>query len=423
MLKPFRVSFVTLATIVTIAAGMDGIVTDTAVAAPRNLVANPAMEQIHSGFPACFEQGGYGIGSATYRRVASGHRDSTAAELAVGELHSGDRKLITRQDAGRCAPEVIAGHQYRASLLYRATAPVRLALYYRSIRGRWLFWMKSPYASASSAWKGLSLLTPPIPAGASRLSFGVSLANPGTVITDDYALVDTAKKRVLFSKNFSGSDGLITNEYAYWNRGRPDTVPSRDWEMTSGSLWRQNSSAYTGRPDAAVPDAQSIRGNNSAIFRLTTKRSDFNNVAVRMQLKNDGLIATERTPAVDWDGVHVFLRYKREDWLYYASVNRRDNTVAVKKKVPGGPSNGGTYFTLATGKFNVRYGVWQNVSAQIRTDRTGSVLLSLWVDGSRLIQAKDDGSIGGPPITGPGAVGIRGDNATFCFDDFVVSSI
>lgn len=38
-----------------------------------------------------------------------------------------------------------------------------------------------------------------------------------------------------------------------------------------------------------------------------------------------------------------------QDHLFYASVNRCDQTVAIKKKMPGGSSNGGTYFTLASG--------------------------------------------------------------------------
>jgi hypothetical protein len=40
------------------------------------------------------------------------------------------------------------------------------------------------------------------------------------------------------------------------------------------------------------------------------------------------------------------LRYQSETSLYYASINRRDGTSVIKKKVTGGPDNGGTYYDL-----------------------------------------------------------------------------
>jgi hypothetical protein len=225
---------------------------------------------------------------------------------------------------------------------------------------------------------------------------------------------------------FSGPDGLVTNEYAHWNPSHTDIVTGPDWEMTSGSLFVRSGSGWTGVPDDVSPNATSSNGNDSAVFRLNTKRYDFGDVAVSFRLDNQGLVTTTRTPAQAYDGVHVWLRYQSQYQLYAVTVNRRDGTLAIKKKTPGGPdpANGGTYYDLVKPvPYIVPYGVWKQVQATVYTNLDGSVAIRLSVDGVLLLSATDDGSLGGPPITHPGAVGIRGDNCNFLFDTFTVTML
>lgn len=219
------------------------------------------------------------------------------------------------------------------------------------------------------------------------------------------------------------TNGLVTNEFAYWSPRNPSRHDSPAWEMDSGSLFAQDGIGWTGLPDAVAPNASSTNGNDSAVFRLNTKRRDFTDVSVSFDLLNHGYVTTSRTPAVGWDGVHIWLRYQSQFSLYVASVNRRDGTIAIKKKVPGGPSNGGTYYTLATGTHPVRLDAWQHVGASIRTEQNGAVTIQLFADGRQILSASDDGRIGGPPILAAGAVGIRGDNCNFHFKNFSVTDL
>lgn len=216
-------------------------------------------------------------------------------------------------------------------------------------------------------------------------------------------------------------NGVVTNEWAYWNATSSQAVRSPDWQMTSGSLFARNGSWWTGRVDDREPDARSATATNSAVFRLTSRRTDLRDVAVDMTLVPRSMTATPTTPAVAWDGTHLFLRYQSEASMYYASVARRDGHVVLKKKCAGGPSNGGTYVTLAeSAGHSLANGAPRRVGASVRTLADGSVELTLRHAGSTILRAVDSGLLCAP-ITAAGAVGVRGDNAEFDFRDFVTS--
>ncbi|OHA16349.1 MAG: hypothetical protein A3H57_01665 [Candidatus Taylorbacteria bacterium RIFCSPLOWO2_02_FULL_43_11] len=161
-----------------------------------------------------------------------------------------------------------------------------------------------------------------------------------------------------------------------------------------------------------------------SIFFILFILNDFKNVSVTFDLLNEGLTTSASTPAVDWDGVHVFLRYQSEESLYYASINRRDNKVIIKKKVPGGSSNGGTYYNLSTlNSSSVSYGSWQKVKASVKDNSDGSVTIQLFANDKLVASATDNGSVGGAPIRNQGKVGIRADNTNAKFKNFTVTSI
>lgn len=262
--------------------------------------------------------------------------------------------------------------------------------------------------SALSAALGLVVALTPMTTGSS--SPPAQAAQP----------VSTAAASV-FAPSFAGRDGLVTNEFAHWNPGARSARTSRDWVVTSGTLMRRGGTGWTGQPDDRTPDARSSNGTNSAVFRLLTRRRDFADTSVGVSLLTRRLVSTRSTPAVAWDGVHIFLRYQHGARLYYASVNRRDGHVVLKKKCPGGSSNGGTYHTLAdVGGHRIPFGVWQRVGASVRTNRDGSVDLQVTRAGHTVATARDRG-VGCRPITSSGATGLRGDNTDFRFRDFVAA--
>ncbi|MEV3857205.1 hypothetical protein AB0J38_23100 [Streptomyces sp. NPDC050095] len=209
--------------------------------------------------------------------------------------------------------------------------------------------------------------------------------------------------------------GLVTNEFAYWHPNEPHVRHSPDWVMTSGSLFGKDGAGWTGAPDGAGPDARSAGATDSAVFRLTSRERDFGDTTVRLRLRVEDLVTTARTPAQPYDGVHIWLRFRSERETYAVSVARRDGEVAVKRKTPGGASNGGTYVTLAHAHSPAPQGSWLEVATSARTLPDGRVRVTLDLAGRRVLDVVDDEPGG---LARPGAVGIRGDNTEFLFTHF-----
>jgi hypothetical protein len=326
---------------------------------------------------------------------------------------------VDRTDA--CKIPAVAGRRYKLSFWTRSTAGVQPVMATYSLANGWEKWFTGAQISASSTLRQHSVDLPAIPSGVTRISVGVTFPGDSTAVLDDVTLTDEVSS--LFQPDFSQA-GLVTNEFAYWNPGSPLRVSSPDWEMTSGSLFARNGNGYSGTIDAGAPDAKSEINTGSAIFRLNTRDFTFGDVRVSMKLNVTRFGSTTRTPAVDWDGVHIFLRYQSQYSLYYASVARRDGHVVIKKKCPGGPSNNGTYYTLAGSEVSrqaLPLRSWQDVGATIRTNSAGNVTITLLRDGE-VVSTGTDAGVGCARITAPGASGIRGDNAEFDFAGFTVAA-
>lgn len=177
-------------------------------------------------------------------------------------------------------------------------------------------------------------------------------------------------------------------------------VNAGTWHVTSGRWTVENGRAFA----------------NAGVFRADTRRTDFGNVDVSFTLVNNGLTSGS---GQSWHGVHMFLRRQSQYHTYYLTINRRDNRAIIKKKMPGGSSNGGTYYDLTSTSYPVPYGRVQNVLGRAVNNSDGSVTVSLYVDGRLLLTATDRG-IGGPPIRNAGGTGVRGDYTAFYTDDFTV---
>lgn len=156
-----------------------------------NLITNPGVETLTSGVPQCWQNGGYGTNTPTFTTVSPGRTGSRAVQLRMSGYVSGDAKWLPALDLGGCSPNATVGHSYALGAWYKSTAPTQFELYYRTGLGSWTYWTASPFFAGSTSYLKATWTTPPLPAGASAISFGLNLVSNGTLTTDDYEMFDS----------------------------------------------------------------------------------------------------------------------------------------------------------------------------------------------------------------------------------------
>jgi hypothetical protein len=242
---------------------------------------------------------------------------------------------------------------------------------------------------------------------------GLSTANASGRVPGAYGV---GQERSVFRPSFSGC-GLLTNERAYYDRHPDSRRASGDWDMTSGSLFARGGVAWTGRPDDRSPDAESARSTNSSVFRMVSKRDRFGDSALTLSTRFRRYVSSPGSPRHDYDGIHLWVRYRSERELYIVDVGRRDGQVTIKRKTPGGPSNGGRYTELGRAVHRMPSGRWLPVRVTTTNLAHRRVRITLHLDGRRILSVIDRNP---GRLRAPGRIGIRGDNAEFEFQNLVV---
>ena len=174
-----------------------------------NAIKNPSMETFNAatGLPQCYLAGGYGTNTPTWAVSTDAHTGTSATQLTVANYTGGDAKLVPSLDLGECAPTVTPGTTYTLGEWYKSTAVTQFALYYRTANGLWQYWTSSPWFAASATYTQASWVTPPMPANATAVSFGLNLFTNGTLTTDDLSMIQTAATPAAFR---SGTTAITT---------------------------------------------------------------------------------------------------------------------------------------------------------------------------------------------------------------------
>jgi hypothetical protein len=155
-------------------------------AAPAQVV-NPSLEQVSASTPDCFTRAGWGTHDVSWALSNDAHTGSIAQSVTVANYVSGDRKLIITEN-NSCAPAVSPNTAYTLSVRYKSTVPANALTVFRHSASGWTYWTDLKTMPAAPAWTQVTAQTPLVPAGTDQISFGVSIAGNGTLVTDDYSL-------------------------------------------------------------------------------------------------------------------------------------------------------------------------------------------------------------------------------------------
>jgi peptidoglycan/xylan/chitin deacetylase (PgdA/CDA1 family) len=136
-----------------------------------------------AGVAACFQRGGTGATSGAWKHVG------TTEQVRVWKVAAkSDRKLVTRQDAGLCAPNATPGTRYVVRTRYKTRGDARLVAYVRDADGTWTFLAQGPQLERTGTWREARWRTARMPKGTTAISVGVSLRSRGTLSVDELAL-------------------------------------------------------------------------------------------------------------------------------------------------------------------------------------------------------------------------------------------
>ncbi|AGL20822.1 Ig-like domain-containing protein [Actinoplanes sp. N902-109] len=164
---------------------------------PRDVTAgllhNQSMDADTSGdgIPDCWQRGGYGDNSWAWANSSTPHSAPAAMQVSISSFTSGDRRIMTPQDLGACAPEIVPGHTYQMKAWYQSVGTSRLVAYYRDKSNRWVYLSQGPFLAPAATWRETTWTTPELPDAASALSVGLSLRSTGRIVADDFSLTDT----------------------------------------------------------------------------------------------------------------------------------------------------------------------------------------------------------------------------------------
>jgi hypothetical protein len=167
------------------------VVASTNASAGVNLVVNPGVDQAGSGgFPLCWQASGSGSNTYSVDTTSQAYSGSKAFKVSISKYSSGERLAMIAENSS-CAPTAVPGHEYNLGVYYMASSPDAVIEVYRhDAKKGWVFWMDLKTLPAASKYRYASVRTPAVPTGTDQLSFGVALYGKGTLVTDDYSMVD-----------------------------------------------------------------------------------------------------------------------------------------------------------------------------------------------------------------------------------------
>lgn len=161
-------------------------------AAPATVL-NADLEQTTGTLPNCYQQSGWGDHTFTWSQSSDAHSGTNAQAVTISNYVNGDRKLMMSESAA-CAPAVTPGNTYELSAWYKSTSTRNSLTVFRHSNAGWTYWVDLEALAPTTIWTQAAATTPIIPAGTDQISFGITISNNGSLVTDDYQMLQTVSE-------------------------------------------------------------------------------------------------------------------------------------------------------------------------------------------------------------------------------------
>ena len=158
--------------------------------ASANLLVNGDLEAVTGDFPVCWEQSGWGAEEFTFGVTDEAHSGTKAMSITRTTAPNGDRKAMMLENPS-CAPNVTPGHQYDLSVWYTTTTPNTVMTMFRhDVAFGWQYWTDLAHLEVTASYTQKTVRTPQVPPDTDQITWGVTIYGVGTLVTDDYSMVD-----------------------------------------------------------------------------------------------------------------------------------------------------------------------------------------------------------------------------------------
>lgn len=234
-----------------------------------NAVKNPSLETFDSttGLAQCFSQLGWGTNAPAWQVTTDAHTGTNAVTITMSGYVDGAARLMPTLDLGECAPTVTAGKSYDLSAWYKSDVVTQFDLYYRTALGTWAYWTSSPWFAASPDVYAQTepYTTPPVPAGATAISFGLNLFQNGTLTVDDLSMIDPsgAAPAALRSATVTGVSAVIGGDAPLTADDEPKEkgeVITEHYEIPEPVGLTEFPDIHNPGPDTFVLSPENLRG-------------------------------------------------------------------------------------------------------------------------------------------------------------------
>ena len=169
--------------------GQPGGPVRSAPAAASTVVANGDLTAGSGVLPDCWQAGGFGTNTPTYRWTPAAGGQPASATVAVTAYTSGDATVLPRLDLGQCSPTTAPGLATTLAARYRSTVPTQWAVYRRTSLGSWEYWTSGPWLAPAADWASATWTTPPAPPDTTGVAAGLTVGAVGSVTSTAYSTV------------------------------------------------------------------------------------------------------------------------------------------------------------------------------------------------------------------------------------------
>ena len=208
----------------------------------------------------------------------------------------------------------------------------------------------------------------------------------------------------LLSADFAGIDGTFASSGAFWGQADNGLTENPDWFAESGTMFRRSAMGWT----------------NSAGFRMWTRRTTLAHTQAEMDVRFNGWSGG----TASWHGINLWLNYSLQSGSkvndgslggYAVDFLNRDGNIYIQKK-----TGVDQYYMLAKLAWKPATGTSYRFGGRVIDNGNGSSTIQLIVNGQVLLQAVDNGSVGGARLLG-GRVGVRSDYADMTIDNLAIT--